>query len=222
GELACRRGVYHVAREEARYREEAGHYMPGDFAEAADRATSPEDSDPCYLRKCISTKTRGGYDLPQAERAAIRQVGEVHPEWHPQEPRPLVVFSEWQLPHDIFGYSPEYYYQFRFRMTTRDDLFLDAVPMVWGPDKVPPVTCVEAEAGRRSSSSRRLRGVVLVLPTCDTNVSRLHQQEWALSRSVDCKDILGGSPEDEHYIPKYSEWVDIMQTSADYNYQNRL
>ncbi|GFY16467.1 hypothetical protein TNCV_734961 [Trichonephila clavipes] len=118
----------------------------------------------------ISTKTRGGYDLAQAERTAIRQVREVHPEWHPQEPRPLVVFSEWQLPHDIFGYSPEYYYQFRFRMTTRDDLFLDAVPMVWGPDKVPPVTCVEAEAGRRSSSSRRLRGVVLVLSTCDTNV----------------------------------------------------
>ncbi|GFT66279.1 hypothetical protein TNCV_4426051 [Trichonephila clavipes] len=54
GELfACRRGVYHVAREEARYREEAGHYMPGDFAEAADRATESEDSDPCYLRKCL-------------------------------------------------------------------------------------------------------------------------------------------------------------------------
>ncbi|GFT90794.1 hypothetical protein TNCV_319541, partial [Trichonephila clavipes] len=178
GELfACRRGVYHVAREEARYRDEAGHYMPGDFAEAADGATESADSDPCYLRKCFSTKTRGGYDLAQAERTAIRQVREVHPEWHPQEPRPLVVFSEWQLPHDIFGYSPEYYYQFRFRMTTRDDLFLDAVPMVWGPDKVPPVTCVEAEAGRRSSSSRRLRGVVLVLPTCDTNVSRLHQTD---------------------------------------------
>ncbi|GFV05484.1 uncharacterized protein TNCV_226951 [Trichonephila clavipes] len=117
--FACRRGVYHVAREEARYREEAGHYMPRDFAEAEDRATD-------------STKTRGGYDLAQAERTAIRQVREVHPEWHPQEPRPLVVFREWQLPHDIFGYSPEYYYQFRFRMTTRDDLFLDAVPMVWG------------------------------------------------------------------------------------------
>ncbi|GFY10043.1 hypothetical protein TNCV_1945881, partial [Trichonephila clavipes] len=54
GELfACRRGVYHVAREEARYREEAGHYMPGDFAEAADRATESADSDPCYLRKCL-------------------------------------------------------------------------------------------------------------------------------------------------------------------------
>ncbi|GFS31830.1 hypothetical protein TNIN_416121 [Trichonephila inaurata madagascariensis] len=134
GLFACRRGVYHVAREEARHREEAGHYMPGDFAEAEDRATEPADSDPCYLRKCFM-KTHGAYDLGEAELTAIRQVREVDPEWNPQEPRPLVVFSEWQLPYDTFGYSPDYYYQFRFRMTTRDDLYLDAVPMVWGPEK---------------------------------------------------------------------------------------
>ncbi|GFT66278.1 hypothetical protein TNCV_4426041, partial [Trichonephila clavipes] len=113
-------------------------------------------------KEIIATARRPVEAMTLHKRAHRHPPGKgVHPEWHPQEPRPLVVFSEWQLPHDIFGYSPEYYYQFRFRMTTRDDLFLDAVPMVWGPDKVPPVTCVEAEAGRRSSSSRRLRGVVL-------------------------------------------------------------
>ncbi|GFU02156.1 hypothetical protein TNCV_533631 [Trichonephila clavipes] len=62
-----------------------------------------------------------------AKRSEVR---EVHPEWNSEEPRPLVVFSEWRLPYDIFGYSPDYYYQLRFRMTTRNDLYLDAVPMV--------------------------------------------------------------------------------------------
>ncbi|GFT47177.1 hypothetical protein TNCV_3748111 [Trichonephila clavipes] len=92
------------------------------------------DSEPCYLRKCFM-KTLGAYDLGRAELTAIHEVREVHPECNPEEPRPLVVFSEWRLPYHIFGYSPDYYYRFRFKMTTRDDLNLDALPMVWGPEK---------------------------------------------------------------------------------------
>ncbi|GFT47174.1 hypothetical protein TNCV_3748081 [Trichonephila clavipes] len=92
------------------------------------------DSEPCYLRKCFM-KTLGAYDLGRAELTAIHEVREVHPECNPEEPRPLVVLSEWRLPYHIFGYSPDYYYRFRFKVTTRDDLNLDALPMVWGPEK---------------------------------------------------------------------------------------
>ncbi|GFR13697.1 hypothetical protein TNCT_716471 [Trichonephila clavata] len=131
--FARRRGVYHVAREEARHREDPGRYIPGDFADAEEPVTEPADSDPCCLCKCFM-KTRGAYDLAEAECTAIRGVREINPGWSPEEPRPHVVLGEWRLPNDIYSYSHEYYYRFRFPMTTRDDLILDAVPMVWGTE----------------------------------------------------------------------------------------
>ncbi|GFQ80674.1 hypothetical protein TNCT_137311 [Trichonephila clavata] len=72
-------------------------------------------------------KTRGAYVLAEAESTAIQEVRETRPEWNPEEPRAHVVFGEWHLPYDIYGYSPDHYYRFRFPMNTRDDLILGAV-----------------------------------------------------------------------------------------------
>ncbi|GFQ81018.1 hypothetical protein TNCT_547671 [Trichonephila clavata] len=80
-------------------------------------------------------KTRGAFDLAEAEFAALQEERETYPGWSSEEPRAHVVLGEWRLPYDIYGYSPEHYYHFRFPMTTRDDLILDAVPKVWGTEK---------------------------------------------------------------------------------------
>ncbi|GFS75067.1 hypothetical protein NPIL_228771 [Nephila pilipes] len=74
-------------------------------------------------------KTRGAYKLVSAELKAIREVLQLDPQWHPEEPRPSVVFAEWRLPIDDDSLSMVYYYSFHFPMHTWADLILDAMPM---------------------------------------------------------------------------------------------